>query len=302
MKINQWARTLVTSSAIALISITSTSQSAHAVQRVRVDITSNAPTGGVALTPVWVGFHNGSFDSYNGGLSSQEGLERLAEDGNNSVISADFSGGYTYIDSSSGTPVSSRILSSQAGSERVDGTIASTTGAPPIEPGESASAFFDIDTSGINRYFSYASMILPSNDFYVANGNPFAHDLSSLYDGTGSVTFDIGLAGTVNDAGTEVESYVTSAANGLFGLAGGQSGPNQGADQNGVNANVVGANPLSALNFVEGTPAAFDFNNSSLYPRGIATITITAVPEPTSMALGLLGMASIGLVRRRRRS
>jgi len=45
-------------------------------QQVRVEVTSNAPTGGVAITPLWVGFHNGSFDSYNGGLSSQEGLER----------------------------------------------------------------------------------------------------------------------------------------------------------------------------------------------------------------------------------
>ena len=275
--------------------------SAQAVQRVRVDITSNAPDGGVAITPVWVGFHDGSFDSYNGGLSSQEGLERLAEDGDTSVISNDFLGGYTYIDNSSGSAVSARVLSSQPGSERVDGTIASTTGAPPIQPGETATSFFDIDTSGINRYFSYASMVLPSNDYYVANGNPTAWDLASLYDGEGSISFEIGLANTINDAGTEVESYVTSAANGLFGLAGGQSGPNQGADQNGVNMNVLGANPLSALNFIEGTPAAFDFNDTSLYPNGIATITITAVPEPSSIALGVLGLTGIGMTSRRRR-
>lgn len=286
---------------VAVIVASVCGSSAQAVQRVRVDITSNAPDGGVAITPVWVGFHDGSFDSYNGGLSSQEGLERLAEDGDTSVISNDFLGGYTYIDNSSGSAVSARVLSSQSGSERVDGTIASTTGAPPIQPGETATSFFDIDTSGINRYFSYASMVLPSNDYYVANGNPTAWDLASLYDGEGSISFDIGLANTINDAGTEVESYVTSAANGLFGLAGGQSGPNQGADQNGVNMNVLGANPLSALNFVEGTPAAFDFNDTSLYPNGIATITITAVPEPSSIALGVLGLTGIGMISRRRR-
>ncbi len=286
---------------VAVVVASTFASRAQAIQRVRVDITSNAPDGGVALTPVWVGFHDGSFDSYNGGLTSQVGLERLAEDGDNSVISADFLGGYTYIDNSSGSAVSARVLSSQSGSERVDGEVASTTGAPPIQPGETATSFFDIDTSGINRYFSYASMVLPSNDFYVANGNPFAHDLSSLYDGEGSVTFSIGLPGTVNDAGTEVESYVTSAANGLFGLAGGQSGPNQGADENGVNANVLGPDPLSALNFIEGTPATFDFNDSSLYPNGIATITITAVPEPSSIALGVLGLVGIGMISRRGR-
>lgn len=43
-----------------------TSQAALALQ-VEVTVTSNAPTGGVYLTPLWVGFHDGSFDSYNGG-------------------------------------------------------------------------------------------------------------------------------------------------------------------------------------------------------------------------------------------
>lgn len=66
-------------------------------QQVRVEIQSNAPQGGVALTPLWVGFHNGSFDSYNGGLSAEEGLERIAEDGNASVLSNDFLAGRTYV-------------------------------------------------------------------------------------------------------------------------------------------------------------------------------------------------------------
>jgi len=83
----------------------------QAQQQVRVTVSSNAPVGGVALTPVWVGFHDGSFDSYNGGLSSQVGLERLAEDGNNSVLAADFANNLTYIDNSSGTAVSATVAS-----------------------------------------------------------------------------------------------------------------------------------------------------------------------------------------------
>ncbi len=270
--------------------------SAMATQQVRVEITSNVPTGGVALTPVWVGFHDGSFDSYNGGLSSQPGLERIAEDGDASQISSDFQGGFTYIDNSGGPAVSATVLSSQAGSERVDGTIGSPSGPPPIQPGETASSTFFIDTNGSNRYFSYVSMVIPSNDYYVANGNPFIHDLFSLYDGTGSISFDIGLPGTVNDAGTEVNDYTTSAANGLFGLGGGQGGPNNGADENGVNTNVNG-NPFE--NFGISTPAAFNFNDAGLYPNGIATITITAIPEPTTAVLAMLGIAG-GVMRRRR--
>ena len=35
-----------------------------------VTIENVAPDGGVAITPIWSGFHSGSFDSYNGGLTS----------------------------------------------------------------------------------------------------------------------------------------------------------------------------------------------------------------------------------------
>ena len=33
---------------------------------IQVTVTNNAPAGGAYLTPVWLGFHDGSFDSYNG--------------------------------------------------------------------------------------------------------------------------------------------------------------------------------------------------------------------------------------------
>ena len=273
--------------------------SALASVNVRVTVTNNGPANGVAITPLWVGFHDGSFDSYNGGLTSQQGLEALAEDGNNAVISADFQGGYTYIDNSSGSAVSARVLSSQPGSQRVDGSIGSETGPPPIQAGQSASRSFSIATDGSNRYFSYAGMVLPTNDFFLANGNPLGIDLMSLYDGEGSVSFNIGgfNASPVNDAGTEAESYVTSAANGLFGLAGGQAGPDSPAGSLGLPiTNVVGSLPLDALNFIEGSQPQFDFNNGDLYPNGIATVTITAgdanaVPEPTTIAVwGILGL------------
>ncbi len=68
-----------------LLTLTSLATTASAVQAntlFRVEIENIGPTGGVAITPVWVGFHDGSFDSYNGGLSNQLGLELLAEDGN----------------------------------------------------------------------------------------------------------------------------------------------------------------------------------------------------------------------------
>ena len=278
----------------------------QAQQQVRVSITSNAPTGGVAITPVWVGFHDGSFDSYNGGLSSQTGLERLAEDGNNAVIAADFANNLTYVDNSSGTAVSATVASSQVGT-RVQGSIGSPAGPPPLQPGESASSSFFLATDGSNDLFSYASMILPSNDYYIANGNPFAHDISSILANGGSTSFAIGLAGTVNDAGTEVNDFATAAPGGpnlpgLFpgvGLPNGQSGPNTGADQNGVNTNV--SDPFANFANSAGVDISlFDFNDETLYPNGIATITITAIPEPSSLTMIMLGLG--GIVARRRRN
>lgn len=265
---------------------------------VRVTIESLAPQGGVALTPVWVGFHDGSFDSYDSGLTAQTGLEALAEDGNTGPLSADFLAGATYVQGGV-----SGVFATGLTTGRIDGTLGSTelTAAPPITPGESASAVFSIATDGSNRYFSYASMVIPSNDFFVANGNPLGIDLQSLYGGTGSISLLIGAPGAVNDAGTEAEDYTTAAANGLFGLAGGQSGPDSPAGSLGLAIGAVtGANPFAALGFPGGAPSEFDFNDPSVYTGGgVARITITAIPEPSTAWLTALGLMSLRYSRRR---
>lgn len=280
------------------------SQTSYAAQQVQVTITNIAPSGGTVLTPVWIGFHDGSFDSYDGGLTSQPGLERLAEDGNTMQITEDFGNNLTYVSGG----VSTTTASTQVGT-RVQDTIGSMVGPPPLQPGDSESRTFTIETDGSNQYFSYASMILPSNDFFVANGNPLAHSLASLYDGEGSVSFNIGLAGTVNDAGTEAEDFDTAAPplgglNALFPGANfaapaGQDGPDEGpADMNDLIRNVIG-DPYAGFAGVGGADlTGLDFNQ---YANGIATITITAVPEPTSVALIGLGLVGLcGTTRRRR--
>ena len=275
----------------------------EAAEQVRVTIQNNAPSGGVFITPVWVGFHDGSFDSYDGGLSSQPGLERLAEDGDSSQLSSDFGNGLTYIDTSGGPPVSATVASSQPGAERVQGGV----GGGPLGPGATAFQDFLIDPSGINRYFSYASMVLPTSDYYVANGGPTAHDLQVL-DGAPvgtTVSFNIGLPGGVNDAGTEVNDFDTSAGNPLIsGLPAGQGGPNQGADENGVNLNVV-----SAFAGFLNTPAGFlaanpnlDFNDNGLYPNGIASVTISVIPEPSGWILAGIGLVGVILRHRKQRT
>lgn len=248
-----------------------------------VRIENIAPNDGVAITPVWVGFHSGSFDSYNGGTLALEGLERIAEDGNSGLLSAQFNdfdpknGGYTYIDNSGDVGQSALVRTGDlTDAFRQDATM----GNGPLLPGDVATEEFILRNDGSNNYFSYVSMILPSNDFFTANGNPLAHSIGSILQNGGEISFVIGTPnGGVNDAGTEFESFEFSAGNGLFpgrSLPMGQSGPNVGATTSELIANVVG-NPfeLFELKSSEGVAdlAGLDFNQ---YEAGIATVTIGA--------------------------
>ncbi len=225
---------------------------------VEVTIENIAPDDGVFLTPVWVGFHSGSFDSYNGGLTSLVGLERLAEDGNNRVISRQFLnfhprlGGLTYIDNSGSAPASRLVRTGDLSDAfRQDATV----GAAPIGPGETVSQTFELRNDGSNNYFSYASMVLPTNDFFIANGNPLAHSISDILASGGEISFFIGTPnGGANDAGTEQEDFNFSAGNGLFAgrnLPSGQSRPNQGETTREAIANVVG-DPFANFTLVSG--------------------------------------------------
>lgn len=223
---------------------------------VTVKIENIAPEGGVAITPVWVGFHSGSFDSYNGGLRSLPGLERVAEDGDTSLLSKQFNdfsperGGYTYVDNSGDAPRSKLVRTGDLSDiNRADATL----GGTPLLPGQSATESFELVNDGSNDFFSYVSMVLPTNDFFIANGNPQAHNIAALLTEGGETSFLIGVPnGGVNDAGTERENFRFSAGNGLFpnrNLPGGQTRANQGQRASQPIANVVG-NPFERFRLI----------------------------------------------------
>lgn len=266
-------------SAISLLGLVSIANVDAA--QVKVTITNNGGLGGVALTPVWVGFHNGSYDSYNSGVVASSQLQSLAEDGNSSSLAANFAANGTLV-----------ATATAASGNRVQGSI----GSAPIVAGSTVSAIFDLSGTLDNQYFSYASMVLPSSDYFIANGNPFAHSLEDLFSNGNSISFSIGGIGAINDAGTEVNDFTSSAGNGLFtGLPPMQAGPNTGADENGAVHNVD--NPYADfLNIPANFDlSSFDFNSNSLYPNGLATVTISAVPVPAAvwfMGSGLLGLVS----------
>lgn len=183
--------------------------------RVTVTIENLAPSTGTFQTPHWIGFHDGTFDIYNGGTAADflpvfndplRSVERLAEDGNTGPISQTFA------------------AISNGG---VDGTIPGPNG--PLAPGEITSASFVVESTSVaNRYFSYASMILPSNDFWYANGNPLEH---LIFDDNGNFVAQDFIVSNLDslDAGTEVNDEIP-ANTAFFG----QAAPDTGVDENGV--------------------------------------------------------------------
>lgn len=238
---------------------------------VQVTIENLAPSGGTFLTPVWVGFHDGSFDLYNSGSAASAHLERLAEDGSTAPLSAAFALGV---------------------SGGVDGTIAN---GGPIAPGASVSQVFNLNAaSGKNSYFSYASMIIPSNDAFIANGNPMAFSLFNSGGAFQSVSFVV-TGAMVLDAGTEVNDE-TPAHTAFFG----QMAPNTGTMENGVVGIHGGFRPVAD----GGILADAMFQNADFTGANyqVARITLSQVPEPAESALVIGAALGLGtcLWRRRR--
>lgn len=243
---------------------------------IQVSITNNADANGTYLTPAWFGFHDGSFDTFNAGGTAGAGLEALAEDGNTSVLNGEF------------TAAQANGVSGQAN-------------GGPLAPSATSTTVFNNVNAANNSYFSYAAMVLPSNDYFIGNDN--ALNISNLINGTTDNLVISVLS--VYDAGTEVNDFATSAANGLFGIAGGQTGPNQGADQNGI---ITPADGLDFLMFasIGNVPnadlSALNFSNYDT----IATIELTnldavsAVPVPAALPLMASALGMFGVARRKK--
>ena len=183
--------------------------------RVLVTIENLAPRSGTFQTPHWVGFHDGTFDIYDGNTPAdndpvpadpRRSVERLAEDGNTGPIIETFA---------------------EIQPTGIDGTIPGPNGA--LGPGEITSQSFVLDSHNLaHRYFSYASMVLPSNDFWYANGNPLQH---AVFDDSGNFIAEDFFVTNDNllDAGTEKNDEVPENT-AFFG----QSTPDTGVDEGGV--------------------------------------------------------------------
>ena len=267
------ARMLPVLAALSLATMSNTNANADMLQ---VNIENTQSSGQFFFTPFWIAAHNGQFDSYNGGELAPAFLTPLAELGSTAEISDAFS------------------MSPASGGAQATVTAVSGMGdAPVFSPGESTTFALDVSNPSQNRYFSYASMVIPSNDLFVANGDPTAHQVfDNNGDFAGPVVIEI-YGQDVNDNGSEVNDAFGGAA---FSANGGAS-----VDEAVVIRDLFsdGGDAAYLSSFVNtqtanGATIGGTFGPSNL----IARITIT--PEPASALL--LGIGGAMILRRRKKT
>ncbi|NEP91364.1 MAG: hypothetical protein F6K18_33725 [Okeania sp. SIO2C2] len=175
----------------------------------------------IFFSKMWVGFHDGDFDLFNSNPSeaATPGLERLAED---AIIEP--TGEFT-------TTLSTEFDSSGAGTVQgiVQGPVVEGSDFRDFFQGDIGVAQFTVDENAdSSSYFSYASMILPSNDAFTGNGNPTRFE---IFDENGNfLGLDFVANGTdIWDAGTEVNDEEPANTAAL-----GQEAPDTGVDENGT--------------------------------------------------------------------
>ncbi|MBO6513909.1 MAG: spondin domain-containing protein [Phycisphaerales bacterium] len=261
---------------VGLLAVTGAAASAETIS---IQIENTNQSDGFFFTPFWVAAHNGGFDSYDGGAlaSGFPGITEIAETGNTAPISAAFS---------------ASAAGAAGGAQATVASVAFDGDAPVFSPGESTTFDLDVGDSTTNRYFSYASMVIPSNDLFVANGNPFSHE---IFDAAGKFNgpLVISIYGRdVNDNGSEVNDAFAGAA---FSANGGDSIDESVFIRNFFESDDDAAYLSSFIgsNTANGATIGSAFGEDDL----IARITITQVPAPS----GLAGLALGGLVAGKRR-
>jgi hypothetical protein len=280
LRVKQWLCVLlvIASPTIAEAQLASTS-SPMTPNDLQITVTS-AGTSDFTLTPLWFAFQNGGFDLFDTGVAPTPGLELLAEDG--AVASAD--------------PLVTTITSEfdaagQPGNRQ--GVVLAPGGfggAPVIEPGEAGTAYITPINPANYQYFSFASMVIPSNDTFIGNENPTQYQAftpsGDINDPSGVFTIQI-FGSDVYDAGTEENNAMGAA----FSTNGGMpTDTNDGVGPAGDLSEFLNTTTPSGLTIT-------DFIDSG---ELVATITITQLPEPSTLGIALLAVSGLAVARKRK--
>lgn len=240
-------------------------------QTVDIRIENLQEAGGMSFTPFWVGFHDGTFDVFDAGSAASGGITTIAELGDTGPLTARFA------------------MEQPMG---VDATFADPSGPPVFSPGESATMSIDVGDASVNRYFNYASMVVPTNDLFV--GNDVRRE---IFDDAGTflgpITIDI-FGRSVYDNGTEVNDITDGPA---FVAGIDATGGTDEFEDIQFFFSRPGAD--SYLASIIGTTTAPGDDITRVFAEGDLIGRITIVPAPGVASVGL--MAGLGLMARRRR-
>ncbi|MEM9660903.1 MAG: spondin domain-containing protein [Planctomycetota bacterium] len=237
-------------------------------QAVSVTFENLLPSGGTAFTPVFFGLSDGSFDLFDPGSPASLGLEEVAELGSTGTLAAEFA------------------AADPSG-------LSATTSTGPIAGGGSATVDFNVTDPAANRFLSFASMVVPTNDLFIGNGNNTGievFDAAGNFNGPITITI---FGGQVWDAGTEVNNADDGAAflQGIDATLGTPQGGNVELFFNDPGASAY-------LDSLVGRTTAPGFDILSTFDQGTPIAQITIVPTPATLAL--VPLAGLAAARRRR--
>ena len=250
-------------SVLCVAGVAATAASAQPVL-IKVTVENLAPTNSVSFAPLQIGFGNGGFDAFNNGETAGDAIVSIAEGGSGSAW-------FPAFEAAEPDAVLGSVLPDPAG---------------PLLPGETGTAVFSVDPS-TNQFFTFASMVVPSNDYFIGNDNPAAY---RVLDDDGNL-----LIGSISQTGADIWD-AGSEVDGPFGAAFLMGSSNDDhIDENGV----VGFDfmDLDVFNGLE-TAAGYTFDRQFGASDEVYRISFEIVPAPG--ALGVLAMGGLLVARRRR--
>jgi len=236
---------------------------------VSVEVENLAPTGGVFLSPMWVGFDDGQFKLSTG--TGGVGLDLLAQNGDTTVLQKEFR---------------------TAATKGVDGVIDASkvwSSSPFFGPGTSGTQTFALDPT-TDRFMNFASKVYPFTAAFIASQSPI-----EIFDAQGKFM------------GKQIITVLGSEVQEVAPLTSGTTATSNKSQSTSTTrpsladrlASLTG-NGVTLTSKDGSTVAHFDAVASNLELPNTAVARITIVPEPATVIL--LAGGSLMLLRRRRQT